>query len=202
MEYREEAVQTWLMSQAQQPQMTDDNVEAIWITTKEACKLDIDLLSVVYEIDPGGAVAVASEDCRPCSDRLGFDEGTPQDLGDVASSAASGYRGQSSNRLEHCEITPQDTIRPVLQERGAKIGDKVIELCDTSQVQQVLATDDSAGGRLKQHEETPRDAIQPARCVNFVQSEDDVNEWDAAACKLDQDANAKTAAAKDISRKS
>ena len=78
------------------------------------------------------------------------------------------------------KVTPQDTNRPVLQERGAKIGDKVIELCDISQVQQILATDDSAGGRLKQHEETPRDAIRPARCVNFVQSEDDVNVWDAA----------------------
>ena len=41
---------TWLMSQAQQPQMTDDNAEAVWITTKEAYKLEIDLLSVVYEI--------------------------------------------------------------------------------------------------------------------------------------------------------
>ena len=46
---------------------------------------------------------------------------------------------------------------------------------------------------MKQHEETPRDAIRPARCVNVR---------DAAACKLDQDANAKAAAAKENSRKS
>ena len=40
---------------------------------------------------------------------------------------ASGDRRQSSSGLEHREVTPQDTTRPVLHERGAKIGDTVIE---------------------------------------------------------------------------
>ena len=54
----------------------------------------------------------------------------------------------------------------------------MIDLCDTS-----LATDSGdrrqCGGRLKQHEETPLDAIRPARCVNVVQLEGNVYVRDA-----------------------
>lgn len=77
-------------------------------------------------------VVVASEDGRKCSDRLGLREGTPQDLGDVASSVAAGERRQSSSRLEHHEGSPQDIIRPVPHERRSKIGGNVIDLHDAS----------------------------------------------------------------------
>ena len=73
-------------------------------------------------------------------------------------------------------------------------------LCDTSS-----ATDSGdrrqCGGRLKQHEEAPRDAIRPALCMSVVKTEDNVNVRDAAACKLDQVVKRQSSSSKIIQEK-
>ena len=137
------------------------------------------LLSRVCEIDPVDVVAVASEDRRQCSDRLGLREVTPQDFGWCSKLSSIWWqkaKQQSSGTLWSNSTRHNSTRAP--RERREDRGDNVIDLCDTSR-----ATDSGdrrqCGGRLKQHEETPLDAIRPARCVNVVQLEGNVYVRDA-----------------------